>query len=82
MYSMAEHEELEQNERQENVPYKSNIQRLLEDPNIRIVTDVPGLSWHIEYKVKPQEKKGFFAGLFKRSKRQLPNQRFNRAALK
>ncbi len=37
--------------------HKSPIQILKEDPNIRIVTDVPGLVWHIEYKVQPKEKK-------------------------
>ncbi len=50
--------------------YKSSIQRLLEDPNIRIVTDVPGLSWHVEYKVPPPEKKhGLVRKLFGRGRR-------------
>ena len=52
-----------------NGAYKSSIQRLREDPNIRIVTDVPGLSWHIEYKIPPIKKKaGIIARLFGRSK--------------
>ncbi len=50
--------------------YKSSIQRLLEDPNIRIVTDVPGLSWHVEYKVPPPEKKrSLMRKLFGRGRR-------------
>ncbi|MCL4403376.1 hypothetical protein M1310_01370 [Candidatus Marsarchaeota archaeon] len=49
-----------------NGAYKSSIQRLREDPNIRIVTDVPGLSWHIEYKVSPVKKEGKFRALVRR----------------
>jgi hypothetical protein len=49
-----------------NGAYKSSIERLREDPNIRIVTDVPGLSWHIEYKVPPVKKEGKFRALVRR----------------
>ncbi len=67
MYNMANYKESEQ-ERRTTDAYKSPIQKLLEDPNIRIVTDVPGLSWHVEYKVKPQEKKGLIKRLFLRGR--------------
>ncbi len=56
MYNMASYEKTKE-ERRTTDAYKSPIQKLLEDPNIRIVTDVPGLSWHVEYKVKPTERK-------------------------
>ncbi len=50
--------------------YKSSIQILKEDPNIRIVTDVPGISWHIEY-IKPPEKKkqGLLSRFFSRPRK-------------
>lgn len=72
MYSMASYDEETKNaERQtdESRLYKSPIQILKEDPNIRIVTDVPGLSWHIEYKVPPKEKRkgNLFRQLFSRT---------------
>ena len=69
MYSMASYDEETKNaERQtdESRLYKSPIQILKEDPNIRIVTDVPGLSWHIEYKVPPVKKEGKFRALVRR----------------
>ncbi|MCL5112737.1 MAG: hypothetical protein M1500_03455 [Candidatus Marsarchaeota archaeon] len=52
---------------------RSSAQALRSDPNIEIVTKVPGLVWDIRYKVPPREavkRHSFFTLLFGRAKKQ------------
>ncbi len=50
---------------------KSSAQRLRDDPNIEIVTKVPGLVWDIRYRNQPIEVKrhGVFSRIFGRKGR-------------